>query len=73
MICYTISYNILYKTNSFPMAKVKVILLLVKSINKKKSPYTDALDKRDLALNKRDPASINKVTKMSRRIENIKI
>ena len=45
----TVPRDTLYKTNGFPMAKTEAILLLVEPISKKKSPYTDALDKKDPA------------------------
>lgn len=48
-----VSYNILYKINNFPMAKAKAMLLLIQPISKKKSLYTNFL-------NKKDPTSINK-------------
>ena len=48
----TVPRDTLYKTNSFPMAKTKAMLPLVEPINKKESPYTDALDKRDPALDR---------------------
>lgn len=40
------------------------MLLLLKSVSKKKSPFIDVFNKKDLALNKRYLASINKATKM---------
>lgn len=48
----TILYNILYKIKDFLIAKVEAILFLAKPINKEKSPYINAV-------NKRDPAGIN--------------
>lgn len=48
-----VSCNILYKTNDFLITKTKAMLFLSKPINKKKSLYIDAFDRKD-------PASINK-------------
>lgn len=48
-------------------------MLLVKLISKKKSLYIDGLDKKDLALNKRDLASINKTPEMLDRNKDIKM
>lgn len=60
-----VSRNILYKTNDFSMTKAQAILLLIKPISKKKTLYTNAL-------NRKDPAGIvekmldkNKAAKMS--------
>lgn len=60
---YIVSYNILFKTNGFLIAKKKVILPLLKSINKKKSLYIDIFNKKDLILNKSNLASIEKSRK----------
>lgn len=49
---YIMSRNILYKTNNFVMVKVKVMLPLIKLMNKEKSLYTNTFDKKD-------PAGIN--------------
>lgn len=49
---YIILYNILYKINNFFLAKIKVILPLIKPISKKKSLYIDIPDKKN-------PTSIN--------------
>lgn len=42
------------------MVKVEAILPLVKIISKEKSAYTDAPDKKDPALQRKDLASIDK-------------
>lgn len=55
------------------MAKKKIILLLVKLINKEESLYINAFNKKDLVFNKRDPANINEVAKMPDRSKNIKL
>ena len=46
----TVPRDTLYKTNGFPMAKAEAMLPLVEPISKEESPYTDALDRRDLTL-----------------------
>lgn len=65
--------NILYQTNSFPMAKVEIILFLVKLINKNESLYTDAFDRKDLAFNTKNLASINEAAEIINKSENTKI
>ena len=60
----TVPRDTLYKTNGFPMAKAKAMLPLVESISKEESPYTDALDRRDLALDRKDPAGIDEAAEM---------
>lgn len=71
--CCIVSCNIFYKINGFLIAKIETMLLLVELINKKKSPYTDALEKKDLAFNKKDPAGMNKVAKMLNRNKDIEM
>lgn len=70
---YIISHKILYKTNGFLIAKIEVILLLIKSINKKQNLYIIALNKKDLALDKKDFASIKKAAKIPGKNKNIKM
>lgn len=45
--CHTVQCNILHKTNNFPIAKTKAILLLVKPISEEKSLYKNAFDRRN--------------------------
>lgn len=68
-----ILHNILYQTNSFSMAKVEIILFLIKPISKNESLYTDALDRRDLAFNTKNLASINEAAEIINKSENTKI
>lgn len=65
--------NTLYKINIFLIAKIEAILLLVKSICKKKSPYINAFDKKNSAFNKKDLTGINKATKMPNKSKNIEM
>lgn len=52
----TILNNTLHKINDFLVVKAKTMLLLVKPINKKKSPYKDAFNRKELAcINKKIP------------------
>lgn len=63
-MCCIISYNILYKTNNFEITKGKSMLLLIKPINKTKSSYIDAFDRKNLAnIDKKMPDK-SKVAKM---------
>lgn len=73
MAYYIVLYNTLYKTNSFAIAKAKAILLLVELISKKKSPYTNTLNRRDPVFNKKDPTGIDKTKKISSKSENTKV
>lgn len=73
MVYCIILYNILYQTNSFPMAKVEVILFFIKPISKNESLYTDAFNKKNLAFNTRNLASIDKATEIINKSENTKI
>lgn len=50
--CYIVLYNTLHNTNNFLIAKAEAMLLLIKLISEKKSPYTDAS-------NRKDPTSID--------------
>lgn len=72
-MCCTILCNILYKLNSFSIVKAKAILLLVKLISKKKSLYTDILEKKNSAFNKKNLASIDEVAKMPGKSEDIEM
>ena len=65
----TVPCDILYKTNGFLIAKAEAMLPLIEPISKKESPYTDALHKRDPAVDWRDPAGIDKAAKMLGRSE----
>lgn len=69
---YIILYNILYKTNSFSIAKEEAILLLIKLINKK-NLYINIFNKKNLALNKKDLPNTNKAIKMLDKNKNTKI
>lgn len=60
---YIVSYNTIYKINSFVIIKTEAMLPLVEPISKKESLYTNALDKRD-------PTSIDKSVEMSSRKKN---
>lgn len=62
--CCIVLYNTLYKTNDFSIAKTKAMLLLAKPISEEKSPYTNALDKRDLADIDKEIPNKNKVIEM---------
>lgn len=55
------------------MAKVKVMLPLIKQISKKMSLYTYAFDRRDPTLDRRDPNSIDKATEMLGKSRDIKM
>lgn len=65
-------YNTLSKINSFSIIKAKAMLPLIKQISKKESLNINALNKKNLAFNRRDPASIDKAVKMLHNSENIK-
>ena len=69
----TVPRDTLYKINGFAMAKGEAILPLVEPISKEESLYTDALDRRDPALDLRDPAGIDEATKMPGRSEDTKM
>lgn len=55
------------------MIEAEAIWLLVKPINKKESLYTDAYDRKDLALNIKDSAGIDKAAEMPSRSKNTKM
>lgn len=55
------------------MAKVEVLLPLIKLISKKKSSYIDTLDKKDLVFDIRDLTYIDKATKMPGKNKDTKI
>lgn len=58
--------NILYKINDFPIAKTKAILPLAKLISKEKSPYIDALDRKNLTGINKKMSNRNKAAKISK-------
>lgn len=49
------------------------MLLLVELISKKESLYTDTFDRKDLALDRKDPTDIDKAAEMSGGSENTKM
>lgn len=77
---YIVLCNTLNKINGFLIAKVEAISLLVKLISKEKSLYIEVFDKRNhsfnkknLALDSKNPASIDEAIKILNNSENIKM
>lgn len=73
MTYYTVLCNTLYKTNSFLIAKIEVILFLIELINRKKSSYIDIFNNKNLVFNKKNLAGINNTVKMPNKSKNIKM
>lgn len=65
-MCFIVLHNTLHKTIDFLIAKIKIILLLAESISKKKTPYINALDRKNLAGINKKILDKNKAKKISK-------